>query len=558
MNFKVTGNMEHLNKVLRFDYEDIFLTNHFDSSTTSVNGAFMLFQDLLRKIEAGEIKDTDVSFRRDHTKKNLTEILNLYKKCQKKNDVNSLTASFSNRYSDDGDKTILFIEFHEVERGLMYDIAAIYYDLKTACFNSNIINTERVDNMLNFYLYNLDVKNGECNVELLESKSIRIEPHKGFVLDGTVDEYIEFFNKDDGMLARQIGLLNNAIFDIYSYEDRFCNHYGYLPRVFMDSRDAIRFSSSAIFTIYNWFSNPDYFKYIEVMIERDEVDKVRKSNPYFTGQDHIPSINDLSTISPRATALMKELNLKGRDYLDILCKLEKNPKIGKDGLIIILETLLKMDKINENKEYDDRIDFIGLYARTDDTLEDINIIMNTFDITVKNLMNRLIREMFYNNMQMFTVTRYIIDYIRMCKQQNIECGDKLPKDVLHRHDILATRIKEEKNAEVIRLFIERAKENKKLIQSIPNDDKYTIIVPEQPKDLTTEGFNLSHCVGTYSANVAMGISKIFFVRKKDTPDISLATLELNNKNELIQFKGFGNKSPEKDAWAFVEKWIKMI
>ena len=291
------------------------------------------------------------------------------------------------------------------------------------------------------------------------------------------------------------------------------------------------------------------------MIKNNQVEKILKMNPFYTKKD-IPKISDIKMASNMSTKLLKELNMFDSSAIDKIVKLENHPKIGVDGTILILSTMLKLTNINKNKSWKENIDFIDSWFR-DDFFEDIQIIFDYFDITPKVFIDKSIREMFYNNICLKDFVIIIKDYINMCKLLNIPLGNKLPKDIIRRHNILQVRIIEFKAVQLKDDFIKKSLENEELLTNIPNS-KYTILVPKTPNDLIEEGFQLNHCVSSYAYPFIDGTSKIFFIRDKNNINKSLATVELNKFNQLVQVKAYSNKKPSNDILEFLDNWLNTL
>lgn len=89
------------------------------------------------------------------------------------------------------------------------------------------------------------------------------------------------------------------------------------------------------------------------------------------------------------------------------------------------------------------------------------------------------------------------------------------------------------------------------------DDNFSIVVPKEMNKITKEGVYLHHCVGGYISRVAEGRTNILFLRKNENIDIPFFTIEVNNRNEVIQIHGLYNRwlGNEPDAVKFVINWI---
>ncbi|EPH4964662.1 PcfJ domain-containing protein [Enterococcus hirae] len=96
---------------------------------------------------------------------------------------------------------------------------------------------------------------------------------------------------------------------------------------------------------------------------------------------------------------------------------------------------------------------------------------------------------------------------------------------------------------------------KKLEQEI---DEYMFLVPKKLEEIVEEGKNLNHCVGSYVEKHKTGETTIIFMRKKESQDQSLYTIEYKNKH-IVQIQGYKNKEviPEK-VREVANKWVKKI
>ena len=84
-----------------------------------------------------------------------------------------------------------------------------------------------------------------------------------------------------------------------------------------------------------------------------------------------------------------------------------------------------------------------------------------------------------------------------------------------------------------------------------------IRAPRNYKELTKEGQELHHCVGTYAMRQAMKETAILFIRKVEDPDTPFYTLEYKNE-EVQQVRGKNNCSTTPEVQQFVKAWEKKI
>lgn len=150
---------------------------------------------------------------------------------------------------------------------------------------------------------------------------------------------------------------------------------------------------------------------------------------------------------------------------------------------------------------------------------------------------------------------YYRDYIRMCKQCGKYSGGIYPKDIKHEHDVMVTymnQLKEAKNNIAFQNMVHMP-EYLSLIYDGDSDDKYCILAPRIADDLVKESYNLSHCVRSYIGNVAMGSTRIYFLRNKEQKSKSVVTLEVQ-RGSIRQARGKANRPLTVEESKFVRKW----
>lgn len=77
-------------------------------------------------------------------------------------------------------------------------------------------------------------------------------------------------------------------------------------------------------------------------------------------------------------------------------------------------------------------------------------------------------------------------------------------------------------------------------------EKYTYVFPKTQAEFTQEGISQHNCVSGYSRHVTNGTSIIFFVRKKESPDESYITAQIN-QNGLGQVMYSNNRAVHKSS-----------
>ena len=158
----------------------------------------------------------------------------------------------------------------------------------------------------------------------------------------------------------------------------------------------------------------------------------------------------------------------------------------------------------------------------------------------------------------------LYDYAKMCEELELRDYDRYPKALRTRHDVIVMRynsVKMDKEEE--QNFENVVKKYKKLEYKT---SKYLLRIAKSPKELVQEGNDLNHCVGSYADRMANETNVIFFLREIDSPNKSLATIEINKigndidgyKLKLGQCKGAFNRNLDIEEKRFINKFGKSV
>jgi DNA-directed RNA polymerase subunit RPC12/RpoP len=106
----------------------------------------------------------------------------------------------------------------------------------------------------------------------------------------------------------------------------------------------------------------------------------------------------------------------------------------------------------------------------------------------------------------------------------------------------------------------RDKDFKKIMKYVKEKYSYetkslAVVIPKTTDEITFEGQQLHHCVGTYIDKVLKGETVILFVRSKDSIDIPFYTMEVKNC-EIIQVRGKNNCAMTQPVKQFIESFKK--
>lgn len=140
------------------------------------------------------------------------------------------------------------------------------------------------------------------------------------------------------------------------------------------------------------------------------------------------------------------------------------------------------------------------------------------------------------------------DYYKMCMDCEYSKFEKYPKALKTKHDVVAMNYIALENEIVQKQFKESVEHYKDLEYSYRG---YSIVVPQEPKDLVKEGNELHHCVASYIDNVSEGRSYVMFLREKETPEEPLVTVEVDN-GVITQARGNSNRRITEDERRFLK------
>lgn len=166
----------------------------------------------------------------------------------------------------------------------------------------------------------------------------------------------------------------------------------------------------------------------------------------------------------------------------------------------------------------------------------------------------------------------LADYYKMAEELNWQLGSPaaplLPRDLVEKHDeaaeeqgILRRRraaAEEKKRAEEAegrRIAAEESFRQRREKYNVERDG-YLIRIAETEEEIEREGRTLCHCVGGYAQRHVAGKLTICFIRRTETPDASLYTVEMHG-NTMVQIHGYRNdvNLPQDKKPAAVMAWL---
>lgn len=143
----------------------------------------------------------------------------------------------------------------------------------------------------------------------------------------------------------------------------------------------------------------------------------------------------------------------------------------------------------------------------------------------------------------------LVDYIQMCNGQGVK-PSLYTNNINLNHNITLRNYKVVVAEHEEEVFANQYKEDKKWTSK---DGKYIVIPPEKTEDIKKEGSELNHCCSSYIARIIKGETKIFFLRRKETPNESLVTLEIHSK-AIHQARGMYNRGVTDEERAIIKEY----
>jgi len=277
--------------------------------------------------------------------------------------------------------------------------------------------------------------------------------------------------------------------------------------------------------------------------------------------------------------LSKAINyLKGCkiDLEDLLekAKYESFELLIKAGLYNL--ALYCPEKFNEKGNFEKRFgiskDFYDFMKKNNITYEqlevlklikkkNIEIINNILRIAFNDIsrienaseyVNLIKLEEYSKKQENFSIQSYL-DYLINMEKLNVPLVNNIlfPEDFWQAHNESVKKVKIVGNKILDKKIRKRYEE---LSKNSFSDKNYIVRPAMNLKDMKNESKQQNNCVyKNYSESYASGNTDIYFLRKIETPEKSLITIEVNNK-KVIQSRAKDNKNITKEEEIFIEKW----
>ena len=179
-----------------------------------------------------------------------------------------------------------------------------------------------------------------------------------------------------------------------------------------------------------------------------------------------------------------------------------------------------------------------------------NILIDKYNYNAKNLL------MYFDRLKTFeaidimsNLIQEFYDYVKMMSSIS-DKYDRFPRHFLTTHRIASrnyNRLKKEFSEELFKKRINLDYEYKY--------KDYIFIYPKCVQDIRDEAVNQNNCVASYIDNVINGDCHILFLRKKDSLNDSLVTIEVRN-NQIVQAKRKFNYPVTKEDQEAIDYWNK--
>ena len=153
----------------------------------------------------------------------------------------------------------------------------------------------------------------------------------------------------------------------------------------------------------------------------------------------------------------------------------------------------------------------------------------------------------------------------------------MPRDLVEKHDLVTAAWsaiqRQHRKAEAAAAQKAAAEAYRKRLRALSKKylfwtDDFLIRAPVDADEIVDEGKALKHCVGGYAARHMNGATTILFLRRRDKPHTSLATIEMNG-NRIMQVHGYRNelekcdenpeRMPARQLYAgILDQWLEWL
>lgn len=177
-------------------------------------------------------------------------------------------------------------------------------------------------------------------------------------------------------------------------------------------------------------------------------------------------------------------------------------------------------------------------------------IIKKYSYNAKSLLYYIDKMMTYEALN-YSFVREFEDYLNMMSAISTKF-EKYPKNFLTTHKIAVRNYNSLKKEFPEELFSKRIKPE--LEFSFGN---YKIIYPKTTQDIKDEAVSMNHCVARYIEDIIDGNTDVLFLRKKDSLDKSLVTIEVAGLN-VAQAKRNYNHEPSEQEFVVINAYKEYL
>lgn len=217
-----------------------------------------------------------------------------------------------------------------------------------------------------------------------------------------------------------------------------------------------------------------------------------------------------------------------------------------------------VDKEFYNFMKENNIDFKELkilreYKKKD--IEEIRFLKEFSDYKLNEIKEYMTLEKFVDyakNRKDFDIELYL-DYIGFLRKLGIDLNNKrnlFPDNLEQKHNEYAEQIAIKNNPKLCKAINKRYGQLEK--NSFSNGN-FFVMPAKSFSALENESKQQNHCVRTYAEKYAKGKCDIYFMRKRETPEKSLVTIEVRD-GKITQSRLKNNAIPNETQKKFLKKW----
>lgn len=179
------------------------------------------------------------------------------------------------------------------------------------------------------------------------------------------------------------------------------------------------------------------------------------------------------------------------------------------------------------------------------SVSDLQMLQEIYPRNMKKIMSHIVKY----GWRVSDVLRYIdeknatmyLDYLEAAEAIGYELtvhNVMFPKNLMQAHDQAYRTREYAENIELEKKEKKRIQKAKRLYEW--EDEQFFVRVPEHIADIILEGKHLHHCVGGYAERHMKGNTTILFLRRKNAPDESYYTIEID-EDRVRQAYGYRNR-----------------